>query len=43
VTRFEDLPRLAQDYVKRLCELSGTPLGILSVGPSRASTLRISL
>lgn len=43
VTRFEDLPEAAQAYVNRLCELTGVPLGILSVGPARSSTLRIAL
>ena len=43
VTKFDDLPQKAKDYVLRLCELTGVPLGILSVGPSRDSTLRIAL
>jgi len=43
VTRFEDLPAKARAYVAKLCELTGVPLGILSVGPRRANTLRIAL
>ena len=43
VTTYEDLPKEAKAYVSRLCELSGTKLGILSVGPKRDSTLRIAL
>lgn len=43
VTRFEDLPAAAKDYVNYLCELTGVKLGILSVGPKRESTLRIAL
>ncbi|MGQ9661984.1 MAG: adenylosuccinate synthase [Kiritimatiellia bacterium] len=43
VTRFEDLPQAAKDYVNRLCELTGVKLGILSLGPSRSSTLRIAV
>ena len=43
VTRFEDLPPAARNYVARLCELTGVPLGILSVGAARASTLRIAV
>ncbi len=43
VTRMEDLPARARAYVDRLCELTGVPLGILSVGPKRASTLRVAL
>ena len=41
VARIEDLPSAARDYVDRLCELTGVKLGMLSVGPGRASTLRI--
>jgi adenylosuccinate synthase len=43
VTTYEDLPEAAKAYVQRLCELTGVKLGILSVGPKRASTLRIGL
>ena len=43
ITRYEDLPEKAKAYVERLCELTSTKLGILSVGPKRASTLRIAL
>ncbi len=41
VTRLEDLPPRARAYVDRLCALSGASLGMLSIGPSRASTLVI--
>jgi len=43
LTRFEDLPARARAYVSRLCELTGAKLGILSLGPSRQSTLRIAV
>ena len=43
VTRYEDLPEKAKAYVERLCDLTGVKLGILSVGPKRASTLRIAI
>ena len=43
VTRYEDLPQKARDYVKRLSELTGVKIGILSVGPKRESTLRIAI
>ncbi len=43
VTEYDQLPENARKYVERLCELTGVPLGILSVGPRRASTLRISV
>jgi len=39
VTRFADLPEAAMRYIARLEEISGAPVGILSVGPQRASTL----
>jgi adenylosuccinate synthase len=41
--RFEDLPDAAQNYVRRLCELTGVKLGMLSVGPERGDTMRIAL
>jgi adenylosuccinate synthase len=41
-TRFSELPRGAQGYVRRLCALTGVPAGILSVGPRRSSTMRVS-
>jgi adenylosuccinate synthase len=43
VTQLEDLPPKARAYVDRLCELTGVPLGILSVGPKRRSTLRVAI
>jgi adenylosuccinate synthase len=43
VTRYEDLPKNARAYVERLCEITGVKLGILSIGPKRASTLRIAI
>ncbi len=38
-TRFEELPARAQAYVQRLAEITGVPVGILSVGPRRSSTM----
>jgi adenylosuccinate synthase len=43
VTQFDELPPNAKAYVARLCELTGVPLGILSVGPGRENTLRLKL
>ncbi len=43
VTRFEDLPQAAKDYVNYLVELTGVKLGILSVGARRKSTLRVGM
>ncbi len=39
VTRFADLPEAAKRYIARLEEVTGVPVGILSLGPRRASTL----
>lgn len=35
VRRFQDLPRRARDYVKRLESLLGCPVALVSVGPER--------
>ncbi|TAN36149.1 MAG: adenylosuccinate synthase [Verrucomicrobia bacterium] len=40
-TRFEELPARAQAYVRRLEELTGVKVGLLSVGPRRASTMKL--
>ncbi|MCL4460064.1 MAG: adenylosuccinate synthase [Chloroflexi bacterium] len=37
---FADLPSAAQDYVRRLEELIGVPITIVSVGPERGQTIR---
>ncbi|MFI5382382.1 MAG: adenylosuccinate synthase [Tepidisphaerales bacterium] len=37
--RFEELPPQAQTYVKRVEQLIGCPIRIVSVGPDRAATL----
>ena len=39
VVRFGDLPENAKRYVARLEQITGVPVGILSLGPRRASTL----
>ncbi len=39
VTRFVDLPDAAKRYIARLEQVTGVPVGILSVGPRRSSTL----
>ncbi len=36
---FGDLPQAAQDYVARVSELVGRPVGIVSVGPGREETI----
>jgi len=37
--RFEELPKEAQQYVKRVEQLIGVPVKLVSVGPERAATL----
>lgn len=39
LSSFEDLPPQAQRYVKRVEELSGLPVSMVSVGPGREATL----
>lgn len=37
----EDLPAAARAYLDRLCELTGAPAGIVSVGAGRSQTIRV--
>ena len=39
IRRPEDLPKAARRYIDRLSELSGAPIDIVSVGPSRDQTI----
>ena len=39
VVRFADLPENAKRYIARLEQITGVPVGILSLGPRRESTL----
>lgn len=39
IRRYEDLPAQAKAYLERLSEITKTPLGIVSVGPSREQTM----
>ncbi|MEI6564023.1 MAG: adenylosuccinate synthase [bacterium] len=43
IKRYEDLPAQAKDYVKALCDISGVPMGVLSVSPQRDSTFRVAV
>jgi adenylosuccinate synthase len=38
---WSDLPKRAQSYLDRLVELTGVPIGMLSVGPQRERTLKL--
>jgi adenylosuccinate synthase len=42
VRSVDDLPRSARDYVRRIEDLTGTPVMLLSVGPDRAETLLLN-
>jgi adenylosuccinate synthase len=39
VTRFDDLPANARDYLARIEELAGVPVDIISTGPDREQTI----
>ena len=39
VTKFDDLPENAKNYLKRIEELTATPLATVSVGPDREQTM----
>ena len=39
IKRYEDLPQNAKTYIKRVEELIGAPVGIISVGPDREQTI----
>ena len=41
VRSFEDLPEEAQIYLKRLAEVVGVEIGIVSVGPNRDQTFAL--
>jgi len=40
-TRLSQLPREALNYVKRIEELAGAPVSLISTGPKRSETIRI--
>ena len=42
VRRFDQLPGEAQDYIARLCELTGARIGIVSVGPGRDQIVEVN-
>ncbi|HEY9102997.1 adenylosuccinate synthase [Chitinimonas sp.] len=39
VKRYEDLPVNARDYLKRISEVTGAPIDIISTGPDREETI----
>ena len=42
ITRYEELPQAAKDYVKKIEELTEVPVGVISVGPDRTQTIIVS-
>lgn len=43
ITSYDELPAKAKEYVQALCDISGVPMGVLSVSPKRHSTFRIAI
>mgnify|MGYP001058902648 CR=1 FL=1 len=41
IRQFEDLPTNAQQYVRRIAELSGIPVTMISVGPEREQLIHV--
>ncbi len=39
LTRIEDMPQVARDYLKRVEELVGAPVDLISTGPDRSETI----
>ena len=39
IRKYEELPENARKYVERIAEVTGVPLGIVSVGPNRNQTI----
>lgn len=39
IKHYEELPSAARDYLKRIEEISGVPIDIISTGPDRAETI----
>ncbi|MGE5524472.1 MAG: adenylosuccinate synthase [Rhodospirillaceae bacterium] len=39
ITNYADLPRAAQDYLKRMEEVCGVPIDLISTGPDRDQTI----
>lgn len=43
IKAYDELPIRAKEYVKALCDISGVPMGVLSVSPKRHSTFRVAI
>ena len=42
IRSFNQLPAEAQSYIARLCELTGTRIGMVSVGPGRDQVIEVN-
>ena len=42
IREYDKLPENARKYVERIAEVTGVPLGIVSVGPNRSQTIDLS-
>ena len=42
MTSLDEMPRAAKEYIRRLNELVGAPVDIVSTGPDREQTIVIS-
>ena len=43
IKSYDELPAKAKAYVQALCDITGVPMGVLSVSPQRESTFRIAV
>ncbi|MEI6516824.1 MAG: adenylosuccinate synthase [bacterium] len=43
IHHYDELPAKAKEYVQALCDITGVPMGVLSVSPQRESTFRIAV
>lgn len=43
IKSYDELPAKAKAYVQALCDISGVPMGVLSVSPKRHSTFRVAI
>jgi adenylosuccinate synthase len=39
ITSYDELPEAAKDYVRRIEQLCGTPIAMISTGPERTETI----
>lgn len=42
IVRYDDLPPACRSYIERIAEISGVPFSLISVGPKRDQTIRLS-